>query len=51
MWNQIFLNNYENIKKEKEEFIKFLKNFKIDKNNFLKVSIKYKKLREKLFEK
>jgi len=50
MWNQIFLNNYENIKKEKEEFIKFLKNFKIDKNNFLKVSIKYKKLRDKLFE-
>ncbi len=51
MWNQIFLNNYENIKKEKEEFIKFLKNFRIDKNNFLKVSIKYKKLRDKFFEK
>lgn len=50
MWNQIFLNNYENIKKEKEEFIKFLKNFKIDRNNFLKVSIKYKKLRDKFFE-
>jgi|GEM_PF-139430 len=49
MWKQIFLNNYDNITRGKKEFIKFLKEFKLEKDNFLKITKKYKKINSTLF--
>ena len=51
MWQQIFLNNYKKIMKEKTSFLRFFKNFNVDEHNFLKISLKYKKIRDKFYEK
>lgn len=50
MHSQIFINNYQNIKKEFELFIQFIQKNKISPENCLNIFKKYKKIRDRLFE-
>lgn len=49
MHSQIFINNYQNIKKEIKLFSQFLDKFNISPKNSLKIFKKYKKIRDRIF--